>query len=349
MKNYLKFTGVVVATVVLSNVAFGYGIAAQGVFEHGHPVHELITRKAAVDAKFITHLDSYQMNNLIEGVRYNDDPETLLNQGNVLGFAAKFLGDNKGKKDPTEAVHFGNFQFLHAMAKAGMPANKVKNRMMLYAYHCWMMASDNNSYTKFKLVYDRVAAKNKAKVPNSEYTQNEIIFKDAVKIFPKEILFFNTDNQNSFQNRALGSLLHMIQDSYAKGHTVRVGFDDGSNAGDILYFQDYKQQDSHQHEALDIPKSGKLDEASLSKIPGLNMAYLRTKQVLEMAAQGCPWSSYELRESGTCKKSVYSFLSEEVFAISKTTSLDSRITRAHKALHPVPKPTNGEQDIFGNN
>ena len=108
MKNYLKFTGVVVATVVLSNVAFGYGIAAQGVFEHGHPVHELITRKAAVDAKFITHLDSYQMNNLIEGVRYNDDPETLLNQGNVLGFAAKFLGDNKGKKDPTEAVHFGD-------------------------------------------------------------------------------------------------------------------------------------------------------------------------------------------------------------------------------------------------
>lgn len=348
MKNSLKFTGVLVAMVTLSNVAFGYGISAKGVFTHGYPVHESIARKAAIDSKYLSHLDTYQMNHLIEGVRFNDDPEAHLAKGDVIGFASKFLGDNKGKKNATEASHFGNYQFMHAMAKGGMPANKVKSHMMLYAYHCWLMATDNDSLAKFKMTYGNIVQKIKNNSANAAYSHDELIMKEVVQLFPREILFYNTDNQNSFQNRALGSLLHMIQDSYSQGHTVRVGWENGSNAGDILYFQDYKQQDSHQHDATDVPKSGKLTETSLFEMPGVKMAYLRSKQILEMAANRCPWLSHDLKQSPSCSQSVYSFLNAEVFALDKNTSIESKQTRSHKALtQPIVVPKT-EIDQYNN-
>lgn len=221
---------------------------------------------------------------------------------------------------------------MHAMAKGGMPAAKIKNRMMLYAYHCWMSATDSNSLEKFKAMYESVRAKNNAKATNSEYSADELIAKDMVSLFPREVLFYNTDNQNSFQNRALGSLLHMIQDSYAKGHAVRIGWEDGSNAGAIRYFQDYQQQDSHLHDKFDIPASGELTEVGLSQIPGAKMAYLRSKQVLEMAAKKCPWLSRDLTQYSSCSQSVHSFLADEVFALDKNTDLNTKQTHSHEKL-----------------
>ena len=347
MKNVLKTSLLVTMIALQSNVAFGYGIAAKGIFKHGHAVHEAITRKAAIDAKYLSELDTYQMKHLIEGVRFNDDPEGHLASGDVLGFASKFLGDNKGVKNATEASHFGSYQFLHAMGKSGTSAHDIKKNMMLYAYHCWISATDNDSFAKTKLNYLNVLEKNKLNSPDSAYSQDELIMKEAVQMFPREIIFFNTDNQNSFQNRALGSLIHMIQDSYSKGHVVRVGWEDGSNIGDIRYFQDYKQQDSHQHEAYDEPKSGKLNEKTLFEIPGTKMAYLRTKQVLEMATNKCPWLSYDLKQSPSCSESVYSFLNKSVFAIDENTNLDARKTRTHKELIPVPKPTQDPYNQYG--
>jgi hypothetical protein len=349
MKKYLKFTGVLVTMMALqSNMAHGYGIGAKGIFEHGNPVHEAITRKAAIDSKYLSAEDTYQMNHLIEGVRFNDDPEAYLAAGNVLGFGAKFLGKNKSKTNPTEAFHFGDYQFMHAMAKGGMPAHKVQNHIMLYAYHCWLSATDNDSYAKFKLTYESVSQKIQNKSDNSEYGREELIMKEMIQLFPREVLFYNTDNQNSFQNRALGSLLHMIQDSYAKGHTVRGDWEVGSNSGDIIYFQDYKEQDSHQHELHDVPKSGKVTESTVAEIPGAKMAYLRSKQVLEMAAKKCPWASYDLNQNSSCSQSVYSFLNEEVFALDKNTSIESKKTHSHKELtQPIVKPQDEFNQMYG--
>lgn len=341
MKKSLKLTTIVMATVALqSSFVFGYGITAKGIFEHGHPVHETMTKKAALDSGYIADANSVEMKNLISGVRFNDDPEAYLLSGNVLGFAVKFLGSNKDKKDPTEAFHFGNYQFMHAMAKSGLPAHKIKTHMMLYAYHCWLAATDSNSYAKFQLTYKTVTEKIKKKAPNTEYSREELIAKDMVKMFPKEVLFYNTDNQVSFQNRALGSLLHMIQDSYAKGHTVRVGWENGMNSGNILYFQDYKSQDSHKHESYDVPKSGKLNETTLFKIPGVDMAYLRSKQILEMAAKKCPWSSHELTADSACSQSVYSYLSDEVLALEKDVNLKDKLTHTHEELKKIEQDPN---------
>jgi hypothetical protein len=347
MKNSLKITGVLVTVAALSSVAFGYGIGAKGIFTHGSPVHESISKKAAIDSGYLSASDTYQMNHLIEGVRFNDDPEAYLAKGNVIGFASIFLGDNKGKDNATEIFHFGDYQFMHAMAKGGMPAHTVKNHMMLYAYHCWMMATDNDSYAKFKATYASVVQKLKHKSPNSEYSSDELIAKNAIQVLPAQVLFYNTDNQNSFQNRALGSLLHMIQDSYAKGHAVRVGWEAGSNLGDILYFQDYKQQDSHQHDAYDTPRSGKLNENTLFEIPGTKMAYLRSKKILEMAKNRCPWLSTDLKQSPFCSESVFSFLNKSVFALDENTSPNDRQTRTHKELIPVPKVNNDPYNQYG--
>ncbi|AZZ36079.1 hypothetical protein CIK05_04490 [Bdellovibrio sp. qaytius] len=337
MKNCLKITSVLVTIATLSNVAFGYGISANGIFNHGYPIHESITRKAAIDSGYLSAQDTYQMDHLIEGVRFNDDPEAYLAKGNVIGFATNFIGNNNGKGNATEIFHFGDYQFMHAMAKGGTPAYKVKNYMMLYAYHCWMMATDNDSFAKFKITYDNVVRKIRNNAPNSEYSQAELIAKNAIQVLPREVLFYNTDNQNSFQNRALGSLIHMIQDSYAKGHVVRVGWEDGSNLGDIRYFQDYKQQDSSAHDAYDVPK-GKLNENSLFEIPGSKIAYLRTKKILEMAAKRCPWSTQDLRLFSPCSESVFSFLNKSVFALDENTSINDRQTHSNKELIPAPKP-----------
>lgn len=334
MKAYLKFTGVILTAVTLqSSTAFGFGIGAMsGDHEYGNPVHEAITRAAAVDSRYASQKDLNQITQLVEGVRFNDDPKAYIAKGNLLKFAFKFLGSNTSKTDVTEAFHFGDYQFMHAMAKADTPASKVKNHMMVYAYHCWISATEPDSFTKFQKTYANIKQKLKNNAPNSDYDREELIMKDMVANFSSEVLFYNAEDQESFQNRALGSLLHMVQDSYAKGHSVRVGWESASNDGAIRYFQAYEEQDSSGHKHYDIPKSGDVDAKTVLEIPGAKAAYLRSKQILEMAVNKCPWTSASLNEKTNCTQSMYSFLSDEVFKLAPEATDEAKGTHSHQEL-----------------
>ena len=47
------------------------------------------------------------------------------------------------------------------------------------------------------------------------------IVNSMIKQYPKTDLLFHAMNDEVLRVRALGSILHLVQDSYAKGHTVR--------------------------------------------------------------------------------------------------------------------------------
>lgn len=335
MKKYLNLSTLLIATLTLqSNTTFAFGISAKGIFQYGQPVHELITTKAAQESGYLTANESNQLKQLIEGVRFNDDPESYLSRGDVLGFASEFMASRKDEQhnDPTKASHFGNYQFLHGMAKAGTPAYKVQNHMMLYAYLCWLSATNANSFENLKVLYSTVTEKTANQAPHSQYSREELILKEMISIFPREVIFFNSDNQNDFQSRALGSLLHMIQDSYAKGHTVRAGWEDGSNSGAIKYFQDYQQQNSKHHDFHDTHEYGRLDENNIFEIGGSKIALERSKQILDMVSKKCPWSSAGLTATPQCTQSVRSFLENDVFNLDTTINPEEKATHSHIEL-----------------
>lgn len=336
--------------ILNSNLALAFGIAAKGTFKtYGQPVHETITQKAALDSGLLTSAQELEMKHLIEGVRFNDDPEAYLLEGarqdggGVISFALEFLGSKKDKTDPTKASHFGDYQFLHAMGNSDMGAEEIKEKIILYVYHCWKMATEKDSLANFTKDYELVLQQEKSPSPDVKYTRDQIIVRRAVNLFPKEVLFFHSVTQAQFQYRALGSLLHVIQDSYAKGHVVRVGWESGANDGKVLYFQNYTEQDSNEHNHLDNHDHGKVNHQNVNDIPGAVIAYERSKQMLSMIVNQCPWTSGTLGNSPTCAQSVYNFLDKEIFAFDESTDWKSRGTRSHPDL--IPKPV--QPDPYG--
>ncbi|MEQ1723990.1 MAG: hypothetical protein ABL930_12510 [Pseudobdellovibrio sp.] len=346
MKSKLPILCVLATALTMQSASsLAFGIAAQGVFStYGQPVHETITQNAVLASGLLNANQTQEMKHLIEGVRFNDDPEGFLLEGTkfdgkgVAAFALKFLGGKGKKEDPTKASHFGNYQFLHAMGNSDMNAEEIKEKIILYIYHCWRMATEVDSLAKFNADYEKVLLQENQKDPNFKYTRDQIIVRRAAMLFPKEVLSFHASNQLQFQYRALGSLLHVIQDSYSKGHVVRHGWQEGSNSGKILYFQNYGEQDSHEHGALDNHKSGKTNNSNFFEIPGTEIAFERSKQVMMKIVQQCPWVSAGLAASPSCERSFFNFLDQEIFAFDENTGLDARGTHSHPDLVPKPSP-----------
>ncbi len=362
MKNFIASPKALplLAILAISLIGFdhqranAFTISANGALKSKYqPVHEMITQKAAIDSQLITDPNSAEMKYLVEGSRFNDDPEGYLlegamvaGQGGVFAYATEFIGFNKQKKvtDPTKATHFGAYQFLHAMGEVNSTAEQIKEKIILYAAHCWKMANEENSFEKFKSDYNILA--NQEKNPDASFhaTRDQIIVRKTVELFPKEILLFHSTNQLQFKYRALGSLLHVIQDSYSKAHVVRTDWEH-ENSGKIQYFQDYSKQDSLLHNSHDNNQSGQLTSDNLFKIEGAWSAYLSSKEILQMVKDDCPWTRGQSGASTTCSKSVYGFLDGEVFDFDNTIPLNLRGTRPHPEL--VPKATEGNSSFTG--
>lgn len=344
-KNVMSIQISLAMVTLTSSISFGFGIAAKGILKtYGQPVHETMTAKAAIESGLLTNAQAVELKYLVEGVRFNDDPEGYLlegamesGQGGVVPFVTEFMGRHKESKenDPTKAAHFGDFQFLHAMGRSTLSADDIKDNIMLYAAHCWKMATDADSFAKFSKDYEFLLKQSQSANPVQLNTEERALSK-VIKLFPQQVLFFHAKNQAQFQFRSLGSLLHVIQDSYSKGHVVRIGWETGDNAGKIKYFQDYSQQDSNEHSHLDRHQTEKLDYNNLFQIQGVSIAFERSKQLLQMAAANCAWNNGDLDGHVACEKSVFRFLDRDVFAFDENTDLKSRATKSH--LNLIPKP-----------
>ncbi|MCT8176736.1 Ig-like domain repeat protein [Variovorax sp. CY25R-8] len=93
----------------------------------------------------------------------------------------------------------------------------------------------------------------------------------------------------------VGKVLHMVQDSYSQSHVVRNSVDD------VIVFQSYQDQDSHQHGSADsIPKGGTWRDT-----PGVAPATLVSANILTMYKNR---ASVEVLES-YLRENVYRFVS----------------------------------------
>jgi len=207
------------------------------------------------------------------------------------------------------ASHFGNLQFLHGMASRGNKRSFVKTNIMRNAEHSWKTAIKANTYT-LKALRIRFLKYHSNKIKGIEADQENYEEK-FVRRFALGDLFYHTRKKDQLSLRALGSLLHMVQDSYAKGHTVREGFEAGENNGRIRYFQNYAEQDSSKHGKLD-----KQDEdLHWSTIPGAQMALKRSTDLIMFFMHKCTWVK-PLQDINTCPKGgVSSYLKDEVFSL----------------------------------
>jgi hypothetical protein len=238
----------------------------------GSPVHEKMTMSSVTLSKvhgrpFNKFIDAAY----IHGVFWNDDPNDLLcpdcsifnlrkfDRRWGIEFAKRFLAAEKSvqqrkETDPLplfrsgdgllERSHFGDLQFLHAMASVdGESARETQTKILAWAEFTYKVATGQ--------------IKQKTKL-------NQIPLDSVKKLFVGDPKFKETTVEELFRGpqlareAAIGSLLHMIQDSYAPGHIEREVKDyrlAGGQAvfarGNINSFHCYTDQDAKKHKLSD--------------------------------------------------------------------------------------------------
>jgi hypothetical protein len=256
--------------------------ALQGIHKFGEPVHEEITNRilgCEGDAD-ICGAPEYDPDNayFLAGVRWNDDPPFRFEQGHgrfsgcepgatirlvtfPLCWANVFKdGETRAREgasfDAKSSAplllrsHFGDMQFLHSMACVDKePAAVTREKILAWAEFTWRVSS--GEYPLSMLVKD---------VPISGFSG---LFENK----GWSILdLFSLGNPHvrkptSMSKLAFGSLGHLVEDSFAKGHTERAVPDPLAKCegtmkehpapGRIKQFHFYGQQDPQKHEAED--------------------------------------------------------------------------------------------------
>ncbi len=195
---------------------------------------------------------------LIRGVWWNDDPNQLLfalRQGRFLSWMhdARLIATTDrnwlGKKAAigphyymTYRSHYGDLQFLHAMASVdGEPAVTTRHRALLWAEFAYRVATGRL---------------------DPETTMNEIAPAELRAHFEHQsgwtihYLFapeYQLKGNAHKRMMAAGSLLHMVQDSYSAAHATRT-FEPSPRCpnGGIRQFHSYTCQDPDAHKRQDL-------------------------------------------------------------------------------------------------
>jgi hypothetical protein len=238
-------------------------------------VHEEITQRiygCEGDAAVCAEPDlGWASSFVMAGVRWNDDPPFRLNRDQAKGLNCKveetvryvtqpvcwaglFL-DAKKRAAQGESYtatngasllhrsHFGDLQFLHSMASQDdEPAEITKRKIMMWAEFSWRTAM--KEYTLETRLRD---------VPidgfHDHFARSEWRVQDLFTLG-------NVALRSRVNEIAFGSLLHMVQDSFAKGHVDRnealmgqacAGSGQYPKPGLIREFHAYGNQDTGKH------------------------------------------------------------------------------------------------------
>jgi hypothetical protein len=254
-------------------------VASKGVEHFIEPVHEEITHRifdCEGEPDVCGNPDiGWASPYLLAGVRWNDDPPFRLEEGEAQGtpckinetirfttqpkcWVALFKDAEKRAKEqkPLNAEsrasllarsHFGDLQFLHAMAGADNERTQdTKRRVMMWAEFTWL-----TSIGEYKL----------------EKRLKEVPIEGMSKLFGRtewrvQDLFTlgNVPLRSRIREVAFGSLLHMVEDSFAKGHVEREEAVQGETCpgaaqiqmpGRIKEFHSYANQDTGEHGKYD--------------------------------------------------------------------------------------------------
>jgi hypothetical protein len=240
------------------------------------------------------------------------------------------------------ASHFGDLQYLHSMGSGNQSRDEVKAQIMSYARHAWKTATTELSFKQQrKRILNEQRRIRKAGIGTNDFRERFIITD----------LLYHTKDPETLRYRALGSLLHMVQDSYAKGHTVRRNWEanrgdenaNTANSGAIRFFQDYSQQGEGEESHADHDVNHD-DPENFLDIPGARMAVRRSAQLITYFMRGCTWDNKENIKD--CPEfGVKDYLDNSVFKLvpeieenkidpNQDGNLESSKTRSHPKLAP---------------
>ncbi len=263
------------------------------VFAIGDPVHETITLQALIDGGIVNgaNIDKdAKAKQIIRGVFWNDDPCAQLfakddfkplkpsfGKAWFIDFQnAKKLAKNGSKFERLNCTmlgrsHFGDLQFLHSMANKDLEKASATVKLILdWASIAYRIATD---------AIDTRAPLNTDAVANALIS--ELADMSAMQLFLAK-------TSEEVKSRALGSLLHMIQDSYAGGHVKRNVLSSDMPIS-IIQFLSYANQDAKKHEHDDKWRNGTNDLEKTLAIPGASNALVASTQLVKMYKNKSTW------------------------------------------------------------
>ena len=338
------------------DLAEGFKIGGPWNIKHTVPAHETLTMAAfrkstyaksiPADAKVTwdsrhTQGANKDFNEFFRGVVWNDDPAGLLFKDDPKHTTDNFVyttGAAWLKKfeagelfsDDTSSItarsHFGDLQFVHSMASAvGEAPEKTKGKILMWAELCYKLALDNDPMLansrldQLKMEFDYGTGIMKL----SDFFGPTTAPKDSDTV--RNMFLNNTHYATpNLSRRALGSLIHMIQDSFAIGHTKRellnpkdmapepplnpyFGNDRYLNWGPVITFHTYKGQGS-EHGDWDYEGTNGMDDndlSSLNRIPGGRNAVAHSIEIINF------WNAKKAWEDGP-----KDYVADKIFPLS---------------------------------
>lgn len=179
--------------------------------------------------------------------------------------------------------HYGDLQFLHGMASSGEQAADTRRKMMIWAEFAYKVARGDIPST---MALDKVPVEG---------------FADLIGIRDRTVESFFTLGDPAFRAEpqinlfALGTLLHMVQDTFSAAHAERGeegGLCDGSSAmrqpGKLKRFHSYALQDADKHKKADTRKSFHNHDLKVG-----NNAIQVTRNILELSRNKADWPAVQ--------------------------------------------------------
>lgn len=248
---------------------------------------------------------------VLAGVRWNDDPPFRLSLQQARGTGCKtretvrfetqphcwvalFKAAERGAAagqmyGPGDAMlyrsHFGDLQFLHAMAaRDGEVASETKNRLMGWFEFAWRASlAEYVLDTRLRDVQNPTI---QAAFGKSEWRVLDLYTQGASGGLRKHVA-----------DVAFGSLLHVVEDSYAAGHVAReessgtarcsAGSISVPAPGAILSFHAYNRQDHAAHGEADTRQAFMRDFQQSGNVVDFGRALLQARD------QRLPWETVE--------------------------------------------------------
>jgi len=293
----------------------------EGPWNIGDPVHENLCLAAiyqqrmvlndVANANFNVLWASPALNEYLRGVFWNDDPEVLMfyevvKSDSVFSNGAAWYAHFQAGKEAssndlsnlTGRSHFWDMQFLHGMAcVTGEPPATTRQRALMWAEFMYKVSvgqpvsgSKTTDRSNPNVVAETLL--NAVQIPPTPSAGQSTIASyfsnasDPTSSATIGYLLTRNDPYDALKmgRRAIGSVMHLIQDSFARGHTRRVLLnpDDVVSAsvhsitfkpgtwgqwGNVITFHAYHGQDEDVHSSFD--SYGEMDPTNLNSFNGL--------------------------------------------------------------------------------
>jgi len=239
----------------------------------GECVHEILAAAAVAcvgqDTCTLPHTcDEVRFDGFRAGVRWNDDPLRLLDYGKTYGIFGVYMknAESIAHRNPRAIrrryntmyrSHFGDLSFLHSMAmREGEPAAETVAHMLAWAEFTYRIGTGEISG-------DTALADVRVAGIADLFSEKHWTVWQLLSLRCSRLKSCHSGPVEPARLRliALGSLLHLVQDSYALGHTQRTltVTPDGTRTracfSSIARFHVYFVQDSTKHRSADLMPS----------------------------------------------------------------------------------------------